>query len=114
MSHETVKTVRIMPSHVSQGAFVEINESDFDPKKHKLFEKNMTAPIPAPVVVDIPKPAPYISAPEMNATIKAIELALEAGIDLSTIKGTGKNGKITIEDVEAEIEKLTAPESDEK
>lgn len=32
------KTVRIQPTHESQGAFVEINEADFDAKVHKLYE----------------------------------------------------------------------------
>lgn len=38
-STETVKTVKIVSSHkASQGDFVEINASDFDPKIHELFE----------------------------------------------------------------------------
>ena len=31
------KVVRVMPWAESQGAFVEINESDYDPAKHKLY-----------------------------------------------------------------------------
>lgn len=37
MSDE-VKTVRIKPSHESQGDFVVINESDFDESVHELFD----------------------------------------------------------------------------
>lgn len=38
MPAETLPTVKVKPSHESQGAYVEINESDFDPKVHELFE----------------------------------------------------------------------------
>ena len=37
---------------------------------------------------------------ETNATPAAIEKAAELGVDLSTIEGTGKEGKITVGDVE--------------
>lgn len=39
-----------------------------------------------------------------NATDAAAELAKESGIELSTIKGTGKDGIITKPDVELAIE----------
>jgi e3 binding domain len=38
---------------------------------------------------------------DLSTTGAAAELAAELGIDLSTITGTGKNGKITKADVEA-------------
>ena len=39
---EDVPTLKVKPSHESQGAFVVINESDFDPEKHELFEEPKT------------------------------------------------------------------------
>lgn len=38
--------------------------------------------------------------PAINATVGAIEAAAELGIDIYTIDGTGKDGKITKKDVE--------------
>ena len=35
---DTVPTVKILPSHESQGDFVEINEADYDPKVHTLLD----------------------------------------------------------------------------
>lgn len=35
---ESCKTIKIKPSHESQGDYVLINESDFDASKHELFE----------------------------------------------------------------------------
>jgi len=52
-----------------------------------------------------PTPAPAPSAPPLNdgpaATPTARKLAEASGIDLNTITGTGPNGKITKDDVEA-------------
>lgn len=33
-----MKTIKIKPSHESQGAFVLINEEDFNPELHELLE----------------------------------------------------------------------------
>ena len=38
---------------------------------------------------------------DLATTGAAAELASELGVDLSTVKGTGKNGRITKADVEA-------------
>jgi pyruvate dehydrogenase E2 component (dihydrolipoamide acetyltransferase) len=53
-------------------------------------------------VPDLPKPAPSKS-PEITARVspKAKRLAKELGVDLSQIRGTGPDGTITSEDVEA-------------
>jgi pyruvate/2-oxoglutarate dehydrogenase complex dihydrolipoamide acyltransferase (E2) component len=53
-------------------------------------------------------------APE--ATEKAAELAKENSIDLGSVKGTGSEGRITVDDVKAAIEKKQAstPEATEK
>lgn len=51
-----VPTVRIMPSHPSQGAFVEINAEDFDPAVHILFAE--LPPPPPPMELPPPPPPP--------------------------------------------------------
>lgn len=58
-----VPTIKIKPWSSDQGAFVLINETDFDPGRHELFE----APVaePEPVSPDEPSDA------EMRAAIKA-------------------------------------------
>lgn len=48
----TCPVVKIKPSHPSQGDFVEINESDFDPTKHERFVE------PPPVRVAAVPPPP--------------------------------------------------------
>lgn len=45
---------------------------------------------------------------EVKASKTAKEKAAKAGIDLSTVEGTAKDGSITIKDVEAAIEKRDA------
>ena len=92
MSH-VCKTIKIKSSHPeSQGEFVEINEADFDAKKHELYVGN-----------DLPPAAPAKVA-TVKATPEAIQFAEEAGFDISTVKGTGKKGIITVEDVQDAIE----------
>lgn len=94
MSHnEIVKTVKIKSTHPeTQGDFVEINETDYDAKKHELFEEG-----DAPAAKQ-PKPA------KINATAEAIKFAEDAGFSLEGVKGTGKKGVITVEDVQDAIE----------
>lgn len=50
---------------------------------------------------------------EINATKGAIDLADEMGILIDHLTGTGKNGKITIDDVKAEIAKYEINEGEE-
>jgi len=45
---ETVRTVRVVAAHPSQGECVVINEDDFDPSVHRLFDGCQTAVDPAP------------------------------------------------------------------
>ena len=40
-----------------------------------------------------------VDQPDVNATWWAVNYAKEHGIDLSQVKGTGKNGKITVKDL---------------
>jgi len=51
---------------------------------------------------------PADSKPSPVATEAAIAAAKEAGIDISTIVGSGQDGKVTKPDVDAEIERLAA------
>lgn len=96
MSFGILPTVKIKSSDPkTQGDFVEINETDFDPKKHELF--------------DIPAPKP-VKAVKINATPEAIAFAEDAGFDLNGIVGTGKKGIITVEDVQDAIEAVEESE----
>lgn len=83
MSH-ICKTVKIKASHPSQGDFVEINEEDFDPEKHELYAAKAAITPPAAVV-------------DYSEAVK--KLAEEHNLDLSQIKGSGKNGTVTVKDV---------------
>lgn len=54
---QPVETVRVMPSHPSQGDWVIINSADFDPAVHRLY--GPANPDPEPAVsaqpADMPK-----------------------------------------------------------
>ncbi len=73
------------------------------------------APAPAPAAI----PAPAVAAPVASATAKGDErifvsplarrMALQAGLDLATLKGTGPNGRIVKVDVEAALGAPAAP-----
>lgn len=93
--NEICPTVKIKSSNpATQGDFIEINESDFDPKIHELFAEG-----------DEPtKPAKPAKVAKINATAEAIAFAEEAAFDLTNVKGTGKKGVITVEDVQDAIE----------
>lgn len=100
MTHGTCKTVKIKSSDPkSQGDFVEINESDFDPKKHEKYEG------------DDEVSAPVTPAKKIKATADAHKFAEDAGFDISTVKGTGRGGIITVEDVQDAIEAAEESES---
>jgi pyruvate/2-oxoglutarate dehydrogenase complex dihydrolipoamide acyltransferase (E2) component len=100
MSHtEIIPTVKIKSSDPkTQGDFIEINQSDYDSKKHELYEES-----------DVPAPKP-VKAAKINATPEAIAFAEEAAFDLTGVKGSGKKGLITIEDVQDAIEALEESE----
>lgn len=47
-----------------------------------------------------------VTSPEdIDATPEAVELAEEGGVDITEIQGTGKDGRILVGDVQAEIDK---------
>jgi len=70
-----------------------------------LAEEGEDADADADAAAAAPAPAPAPAAPPLNdgpaATPTARKLAEASGIDLNTITGTGPNGKITKDDVEA-------------
>lgn len=100
---EICPTVRIRPSHPSQGAFVEINASDFDPTRHEQFD----APPPPPAAPPPPPPPP----PPVDAlavlpadwrewpSTKLRELAV------SVTGRTPEDGKQAVEMIDAELAK---------
>ena len=70
-----------------------------------------SSPVSSPTGEDVALPEPFAPPAEIiktkvNATKAAIELAESEGIDLSGIKGSGVNGKITINDVRKAIKGL--------
>lgn len=60
------ETVKIKPSHPSQGAFVLINKSDFNPEMHELFE-------------DEPEGAKKASVAELREALTAKGVAIPEG-----------------------------------
>lgn len=118
MSNETCRVVKIKSvDPKSQGPFVEINESDYNPEIHELFEPTPPAPVnqtppsepvnpPAPA--PIAPPAPVVENPpvvdDVKITDEAKVLAAEADLDVSKIVGTGENGEITEDDVYKALE----------
>lgn len=66
--------------------------------KARYLTRDMTAG--APDLTPPPIPVVLTRAP-IDATEAAIKLAAERGIDLATVTGTGKEGRILASDVEA-------------
>ena len=58
---DSVPVIRIKSSHPSQGEFVEINASDFDPAKHERFD----APAPKAKLTLPPPPPPAVAPPQV-------------------------------------------------
>jgi 2-oxoglutarate dehydrogenase E2 component (dihydrolipoamide succinyltransferase) len=68
----------------------------------------------APVVATIPAPAPAAEAENSDLPLSPAvrRLVLELGIDPSKIKGTGKDGRLTKEDVVAAAKGASAPSAE--
>ncbi len=68
----------------------------------------------APVVATIPAPAPAAEAENSDLPLSPAvrRLVLELGIDPSKIKGTGKDGRLTKEDVVAAAKGASAPSTE--
>lgn len=46
---DDIEVIKVKPSHPSQGEFVLINASDFDPERHvRVGDGEAPAPVPAP------------------------------------------------------------------
>ena len=67
------------------------------------------APAAPPTPAPAPEPAPASADGQVRASPIARRLARERGIDLSTINGTGPNGRITEHDVESYQAPAAAP-----
>lgn len=63
-----MNVIRINPTHESQGAFVLINESDFDPKKHELYEEPSG------------KPSEGLDVKEIKAALEAKGITIPEGV----------------------------------
>lgn len=60
------------------------------------------APAPAPAAVPAPAPAPAVaSAPSGPAAPSVRKFAREIGVDISLVRGSGADGRISVEDVKA-------------
>jgi hypothetical protein len=74
-----VPVVRVKPWGEGQGAFVRINESDFDPAKHELYVEPLpelpAAPVltPLPVLESMPDPLAKLPA-DWQEKVKSAEL----------------------------------------
>ncbi|MBT2299268.1 hypothetical protein J7E70_02215 [Variovorax paradoxus] len=68
-----MNVIKIMPSHESQGPFVLINEGDFDPKKHELYE-------PQPEIEK--KPSDGLKVDEIKAALAAKNIVIPEGVTL--------------------------------
>lgn len=98
-------TVRIKSSHSeTQGPFVEINESDFDPAKHERYD--VPPPPPGPVVPPPAKAAPVdplANLPPDWRTKDARKIA-------AAVSGRAvENNAQAIQVIEAELAKRAAP-----
>ena len=67
------------------------------------------APAPTPAARPAPSPAPAASGDRVVASPLAKRIAADKGIDLSTLKGSGPNGRIVKADVEGAKVGATAP-----
>lgn len=67
------------------------------PKPSAAVASSAPAPTPEPLAAEV------VNIGDIDATDGAVDLAVEHGIDLTTIKGTGANGRIVLRDVKAVI-----------
>jgi len=97
--------IRIVDIDFGTGRSVEPPKVEAPKKKTVKAEAEKPAKVEAekPAKVEAEKPAKAEPAVEVDATDTARELAAEAGIDLATIEGTGKEGRVLKADVQKAI-----------
>jgi large subunit ribosomal protein L21 len=97
--------IRIVDIDFGTGRSVEPPKVEAPKKKTVKAEAEKPAKVEAekPAKVEAEKPAKAEPAVEIDATDTARELAAEAGIDLATIEGTGKEGRVLKADVQKAI-----------
>jgi len=95
---EACPTVRIRPSHPSQGAFVEINESDFDAARHERFDVPL-APPPAPMA-PLPPPPPIDPLAKLPADWREWPSRKLRDLAVSVTGRTPEDGKQAVEMIE--------------
>jgi hypothetical protein len=66
---DSTETVKIKPSHESQGAYVLINKSDFDESKHELYE-----------ATEMGKPSDGLSVEQLKTALADQKIAIPDGI----------------------------------
>jgi large subunit ribosomal protein L21 len=97
--------IRILDIEFGAGRSVEPPKAEASKPKKKPVEAKAEKPVEAeaekPVEAKAEKPVE--AKAEIEATDSARELAAEAGIDLATIEGTGKEGRILKSDVQKAI-----------
>lgn len=72
---------------------------DSDKKSTRRAKKGASAPAAAPAAASVSEPEVVAESPRSTPPVR--KLARDLGLDLRAISGTGKNGLITREDVEA-------------
>ncbi|WP_103021467.1 E3 binding domain-containing protein [Salinibacter altiplanensis] len=77
-------TIKIVPDADFSTEFVRIPAEEFDPEKHERYD-----------------PDGGSSSTEVDATDGARALAGEEDVDLTSIEGSGKDGRITKADVKS-------------
>ena len=104
---EVCKTIKVMPWSDDQGAFVEINETDFNENIHKLYETTAPVEPPPPVAAVVPvadaTPGEPVAAEPEFASEEAVVLFGELDLtaeDLTAMEKTGENGTVTVADIE--------------
>ena len=89
---------------VNRGTVIDVHPDDV--KKLEATGKFIHTPVQNTAVVSEPEPEPLAKSVELDdidATDGATELATEHGIDLSTVQGSGANGRIVLRDIKALI-----------
>ncbi len=109
--HIYVAPDEVVPCGTVLAALTETPDADFDADAFRASE-SIVAPKPAAIAMSASRPNPDASSAPPRAgapaTPAAKRLAKSQDLDLDSIAGSGPNGRITREDVEALIERRAA------